>query len=222
MDEDKNLDMDFSSLEDAMRNLQDAYSGGLSAMNQAGKEAEEDLTPSHRVIIDVCVSALVEGHVYKNDVHLEFLADLEMLLNAEGGDIASLLLGLGLDINNEESGQIVEQIGKPKGIAVLDKILVHELELHGEKGKINYGINKDANMLITLDEEKLHFSFESVFALADVQSQQTLFYAIPSQEQMQKHVVLRTDALRDKISFKWSEADKDNLKIDGSLSIVDL
>ena len=60
-----------------MKNLQNAYSDGLGAMNEAGKQAAEDMDPSHRIIVDTKLSANVEGHDYKVDTHLEFLADLK-------------------------------------------------------------------------------------------------------------------------------------------------
>ena len=170
---DNEFDMD--SLEDAMKNLQNAFSQGLSAMNQAGEEATEDMDPDHRIIVDVNLSANVEGRNYVNNVHLEFLAELNSVLNAETGDIGSLLAGLGVDLSEEESGQVAEQLGKPRVIASLDGFEQEKLELHSSDGQINTGINEAGNMLITLDNGKLHFSFNSVLALPDIQAEKELY-----------------------------------------------
>ncbi|MEA3272807.1 MAG: hypothetical protein U9P90_04040 [Patescibacteria group bacterium] len=214
--------IDFGSIGDAMKDLQNAYSDGLAGINQTNEEVKEDIDPSHTILIDVKISAQVESHNYKIDAHLEFLADLNSILNSETGDIASLVDGLGVNLSDEESNQVVEQLGKPRCIGVLDEFKINEIELNSDQGKIEKGINDKATMLIILEDKKLCLSFESVFALPDLQASKTIYNAIPSQEKMQQNVVFDSDNLNSEIKFKWSEKDKDNLKIEGSASIKKL
>lgn len=214
--------IDFGSIGDAMKDLQNAYSGGLAGINQVNEEIAEDIDPSHRILIDVKISAQIENHNYKLDAHLEFLADLNSILNSETGDIASLINGLDVDLSNEESNQVVEQLGKPRRIAILDKFKINEIELSSDQGKIEKGINEKATMFITLEDKKLRLSFESVFALPEQQASKTVYNAIPSQEKMQQNVVFDTDNLSKKINFSWTEKEKDNLKIEGSANINEL
>ncbi len=212
--------IDFGALGDAMEDLQDAYSGGLGAMNQAGQQVAEDMSPSHRIVVDVELLANIEGHQYKVDSQIEFLADLESILKAQGGDIASLLSGLGADLSKEEQKQVAEQLGKPRCIAVVDKISTKKLELYSEDGKEDAELNKKGTMLITLDNEKLSFSFESVLAFPELQAQKTIYCAIPSQEKMQENLLMNADDLGQEIDFEWQEKDKDNLKVKGKLKVV--
>ena len=216
------LGIDLGAIGDAMKDLENVYADGLGAMNKAGEQAAKDMKPSHRIKIDVNLAARVESHDYKVAAELEFLAELNSILNAETGDIAALLGGLDVDLDEKEKNQVAEQLGQPRCIAILDKSKVKELELSSDKGKIKDGINKKATMLITLDGNKLRLSFESVFALPELQTKQTLYYAIPSQEEMQKNVVIDVKKLKEKASFKWQEKDKDNLKIEGTVKIETL
>ena len=215
-------EFDMGSLEEAMKNLQNAFSQGLSAMNQAGQEAAEDMNPDYRIIVDAELTANVEGRNYINNVHLEFLAELSSVLDAETGDIGALLAGLGIDLSEEESGQVAEQLGKPRVIAVLDSFEQKQLELHSSDGKIDTGINENGNMLITLEDEKLHFSFNSVVALPEIQTQKELYYAIPSQQIMEENIVLPLENRNETLSFSWEEKDKDGLKVSGQLRLEEL
>lgn len=104
----------------------------------------------------------------------------------------------------------------------MDDYKVNELKLISDKGKMEKGINEKATMLITLNKNKLSFSFESVFALPKGQAKQTVYNVIPSQEQMQKHVIVESEKLDKKITFFWTENDKDNLKIKGDLQILEI
>lgn len=211
--------IDFGSIEDALKDLENVYSEGLGAMNQASQKATEDIKPSHKIIVDVETSAKVEGRNYKVNANLEFIADLNSILNAQTGDIGALLSGLNAGLSEKESKQVTEQLSQPRCIAKLNKFKIKELEFHSDKGKLKEGINKKGVMLIKLDNKKLHLSFESVFAFPELQTKQTLYYAIPSQEKMEKNVVLDIKNPNKKISFSWTEKDKDNLKIKGSLKI---
>lgn len=214
--------IDFSAIGDAMKGLQNAYSDGLGAMNQAGEEVEENMTPSHQIIVDCKLSANVENHPYKVEAHLEFEADLDSILNANTGDIGALLSGLNAGLSEDEQGQVAEQLGKPRCIAVLKNSTTNKLELHSNEGEIEEGINKKATMLITLEDGKLSFSFESVFALPELQATKTIYSAMPSQEEMQKHIVMDKEHLEEVAHFQWTEKDKDNLNITGTLSIEEI
>lgn len=215
-------EFDLGSLEEAMKNLQNAFSQGLSAMNQAGEEATEDMDPDHRIIVDAELKANVEGRNYINNVHLEFLAELNSILDAETGDIGALLAGLGVDLSEEESGQVADQLGKPRVIAALDSFEQKQLDLYSSDGKIDTGINENGNMLITLEDEKLHFSFNSVVALPEIQTQKELYYAIPSQQIMEENIVLPLENRNETIRFSWEEKDKDGLKVSGQLRLEEL
>jgi hypothetical protein len=216
------LDIDFGELGEAMEGLQNAFSEGLGAIDQADEEATKGTKPSHLIIINIKASAKIESHNYLVDAHLEFLADLNSILETKTGDVASLLGGLDVDLSKEESSQVVEQLGKPRCVGYLDKFKINKLELHSNKGKIKDGVNKEATMLITLEDKKLHLSFESVFALPKLQAAQTVYNVIPSQEKMQKNVVFDIDKLDKKTTFSWIEKDKDGLKIKGSAEIKKL
>lgn len=220
MSKNNSLGIDLDSLGDAMKGMQDAFAQGLGAIDQVNEEVAQDMEPTHKIIINVNLSAKVEGHDYLVDAKLIFKADLNSILKAQGGDIASLLGGLDVDLSDKEAGQVAEQLGQPRCIAVLDDYKVNELKLSSDKGKLEKGINEKATMLITLNKNKLSFSFESVFALPKEQAKQTVYTVIPSQEQMQKHVVVEKEKLEKKITFSWMEKDKDNLKIKGDLQIL--
>ena len=77
-------------------------------------------------------------------------------------------------------------------------------------------------MLITLIKDKINLSFESVFALPKLQASQTLYYAIPSQEKMQENIALDINKLSEKKKFAWTEKEKDNVKIEGTVLVKKL
>ena len=216
------FNIDFGAIGDAMKDLQNAYSNGLGAMNQAGKEMAEEMEPSHRIIVDVKVSAQTEGHDYGVDTHLEFLADLNSILQSQSGDIMSLLSGLNADLSEEDQAMVAKQLGKPKCIAVIDQIDTKKLLLYSEDGRENAKLNKDGTMLISLDKEVLSFSFESVLSFPELAANKTLYFSIPSMEKMQKNIKVPLNKLDKKVSYKWNEKDKDNLKIEGTLKLESL
>ena len=186
-------------------------------MDQTGEEVAEDMVPSHKIIVDCKLSANVENHPYKVDAHLEFEADLDSILQTESGDIGALLSGLNVGLSEKEQEQVAEQLGKPRCIAVLKNSKINELKLSSNEGSVEEGINKKATMIITLENDELHFSFESAFALPKLQAKKMIYSAIPSQEKMQKNVVMNKEKLNEKIVFNWTEKDKDNLSIAGTL-----
>ena len=210
---------DFSGLNEAMKGLQNAYSDGLNAMSEAGRQAAEDMEPSHRIIVEVKLSANVEGHAYKVDSHLEFLADLNSLLESQEGDIMALLGELNARLSEEEKTQVAGQLGKPRCIAVVDTIDTKILELHSEEGPEEAELNKEGTMLITMNGKQLSFSFESVLSFPTLAANKTLYFAMPSMEKMEKNITLPIDKLDQEIDFTWSEKDKDNLKIEGKLKL---
>lgn len=214
--------IDFSSLWDALEDLQNVYSEWLQSMGKVNEEIAKDMNPTHKVLINVKLSARVENHNYYIDSQLEFLADLNSILNSESHNLSSVLEWLNLDLSWEESNQVIEQLWKPRCVGMLNNFKINEIELHTDNWEISEGINKKANMLITLEDNKLHLSFESAFALPELQTKETLYYAIPSQEEMQKNVVLNLEDLNKWVDFEWQEKDKDNLKIKGHLEIKEI
>ncbi|PLX27859.1 hypothetical protein C0583_01320 [Candidatus Parcubacteria bacterium] len=211
--------IDLGSIGDAMKNMQNAYSEGLTAMNQSGEMQKEEINPSHKIIINTKSQAKVEGHDYLVDVGLEFLIDLDSILSAQGGDIASLLGGLGVDLSDEETGQVAEQLGKPRCVGYLDNFKINKAKLKSSKGDVEKVINKKGSILASLDAEKIRFSFESVFALPELQAKETVYMAIPDIQKMQENVVIDKNNLEKKHKFSWQEKDKDNLKISGDIQI---
>lgn len=214
-----NNPFDFGAISKAMKDLQDAYAGGLGAMEEASQQTAEEMNPSHRIIVDTKLSANVESHDYKVDTHIEFIADLNSILENQAGDITSLLSGLNEELSEEEKAQVAEQLGKPKCIAIVDKINTKELELHSEEGSENTELNKEGTMLISLEGEKLTFSFESILSFPKLTSQKTVYFTIPSMQKMQENITLPLNKLDQKTTFSWQEKDKDNLKIKGTLQL---
>ncbi len=214
--------IDFGSIGDAMKDLQDAYSGGLNAMIETKEEVVKDVEPSHKIVVDVKVSARIESHDYKVDAKFVFLADLNSILGAEGGDISSLFGGLGFELGEDEADQVVEQLGKPRCVGKLDDVIIKKIKLHSEKGEVKEGVNKNGTILLTLDNDKIRASFESVFALPEIQAKEMIYYAIPSQEKMEKNVTFDINNLNKKVLFKWKEGDKDSLKVEGLAKIREL
>jgi hypothetical protein len=75
-------------------------------------------------------------------------------------------------------------------------------------------------MLITLEDEVLHFSFDSVFAFPNIQVEKELYYAIPSQQIMEEKILVPLAKKEEDIDFVWEE--KDSLKVKGKLRIEEL
>lgn len=211
--------MDLSALGnlgDLAKQMQNAYSDGMGAMNQAGKEVAKDMNPDHEIEVDVKLSAKIEGHDYKVDANIIFNIELEPVLQALGspmGDLSSLLDGLNVDLGDDKDA-VMEQLGQPRAIGVVKEIDLRNLELSNDGGKFNANLNEDGTLLATIKDSKLLINFESVLSFPD---HTDVYIAIPSMEEMQKNIVVDLKKLNTKVKFDWTEKDKDNLKVSGSI-----
>lgn len=209
--------MDLSGLGklgDLAKQMQSAYSDGLSAMNQAGEMATKDMNPDHEIELNIKLNASIEGHEYKVDSEITFEIELEPILQTKDspmGDLSSLLDGLGVDIG-EDKDAVMEQLGQPRAIGRVKNIKTKTLEISNKSGKVKTELNKKATLLATLKDGKLHINCEGVFTYPE---NTDVFVAIPSMEKMQKNIVFDTENLSKEIEFKWEEKDKDNLTIEG-------
>lgn len=206
------------ALGDLAKQMEEAYSTGTDAINQAGEQVAENMDPDHEIEVNIKLDAKVEGHVYRVDAEIVFEIELEPILQAADspmGDLNSLLDGLDVDLGDDK-GAVMEQLGQPRAVGVVKKIKTNKLEVSDKKGKVKTELNKKATLLATIKDKKILFNFEGVFSYP---SNPNLFIAIPSMEKMQKNIVVDLDKINKKIEFSWTEKDKDNLKISGTLSI---
>jgi len=208
---------DMGDLGDMIKDMEKAYSEGLSEIDKAGKKAGQDMDPDHIIDIDIEISANVEGHQYKAEGSLIFKIELDPILEVKNDDedISSLLKGLGVDMGENED-DIVQQLGKPRAVGVLYKIESEKVLLHNSKGKIDAGLNKSATLIAVKDGEKLMLNFEGVFTFPELMD---AFYAVPTTEVMQENISFNIGKLERPIDFSWKEEEKDNLKVKGSALI---
>ncbi|MDD4382354.1 MAG: hypothetical protein PHE21_03360 [Candidatus Dojkabacteria bacterium] len=207
--------MDISNLGDLAKQMQDAYSSGTSAMNQAGKEVAKDIKPDHEIEVNIKLSADIEGHKYKVDGKIIFEIELDPILESQSGDLASALEGLNVDLG-EDKDAVLEQLGQPRAVGIVKKIDLKEIHVENDDGQVKTNLNKDGTILVTIDGKKLRINFESVLSYPN---NSDLYIAIPSMEEMQKNIFVDIKKIESKISFNWIEKDKDNLKIEGSLKL---
>ncbi len=210
---------DFDQLGGLAKKMQKAYSEGMQAMNQAGDTAAEGVEPDHQIIIEIELSANVEGHSYEVDAKITFDIELQDVLDAQKsplGDISSLLGGLGVDLG-EDTDAVMSQLGQPRAIGVVSSIDLKKLTLFGPEGKITTTLNEKGTLLATLKDGKMHVNCESVLTYPD---HTEAFVAIPDTEAMQANIILRLDQLEEKQSFAWTEPAKDNLKASGTIRCV--
>lgn len=216
--------MDLSNLgglADLAKQMQDAYAGGTDAMNQAGKEVRKDMDPDHEIKLDIQLSAKVEGHDYKVKAQVTFEIELQPVLDAAesgGGDLSSILDGLDVDLGDDKDA-VMEQLGQPRAFGVVKKIDIDKLELHSEGGNVDAELNQDGTLLATISDGKMSINCESVFAFP---SETDAYYAVPSGEQMQKHIVVDLEKIEKPVKFEWTEKEKDGLKVKGEISIAAL
>ncbi len=206
------------SLGDLAKQMEEAYSTSTDAMNQAGEQVAEDMNPDHEIKVNIKLDAKVEGHVYSVDTEIVFEIELEPVLQAADssmGDLSSLLDGLDVDLGDDK-GAVMEQLGQPRAVGVVKKIKTNKLEVSDKKGKDKVELNKKATLLATIKDKKILINFEGVFSYP---SNPNLFIAVPSMEKMQKNIVVNLKDISKKIEFSWTEKDKDNLKISGTLLI---
>jgi len=203
-------------LGDLAKQMQDAYSGGLDAMNQAGEEAVKDMDPDHEIVIDIELSAKIDGREYKVDGEISFEIELEPILLAEEGpmgDLSGMLEGLGVSLGDDEDA-VMEQLGQPRAVGAVSSITLRELKLYNNDGKINTSLNDKATMLATLKEGKILINCEGVFTYP---AHTDVFFVVPSMEKMQENIVFDIKDMKNKIEFNWT--DKDNLKVKGHAKI---
>ena len=213
---------DFGDLSNLAKQMQDAYSQGLNAMNQAGEIAAADMNPDHQIVLDIEQSAKVEGHAYQVDAIVTFDIELQPILdaaqNASMGDLSSLLSGLGVDLG-DDADAVMEQLGQPRAIGVVSDIDCRKLILTGSNGKIDAQLNEKGTLLATLTDGQLHINCESVFAYPD---HPDAFMSIPSMEAMQENIILDLDNPDEEQAFSWTEPDKDNLQVSGTIRCLPL
>ncbi len=209
------------SLGDLAKQMEDAYSMGTNAMNQAGEQVAKDMNPDHKIQVDIKLDAKVEGHVYSVDAEIVFEIELEPVLQAVDshmGDLSSLLDGLDVDLGDDK-GAVMEQLGQPRVVGVVKKIKTNKLEVSDKKGKAKVELNKKATLLATIKDKKILINFEGVFSFPN---NPDVFIAIPSMEKMQKNIMIDIKDIDKKVEFNWAEKDKDNLKVSGTLLISKL
>jgi hypothetical protein len=205
-------------LGDLAKQMEEAYSMGTDAMNQAGQQVAEDMDPDHQIEVDIQLDAKVEGHTYSVDSKITFEIELEPVLQAADspmGDLSSLLDGLDVDLGDDK-GAVMEQLGKPRAVGVVKEIKTKELKVSDKKGPAKAKLNSKATIIAMIDDGKISFNFEGVFSYP---KQTDLFIAIPSTEKMQKNIQVSLKNLTKATEFSWTEKDKDNLKIKGTLKI---
>lgn len=208
---------DFGELSNLAKQMQDAYSQGLGAMNQAGEIAAADMDPDHKIVLEMNLSAQIEGHAYQVDATVIFDIELQPIIDAAQnsplGDLSALLGGLGVDLG-DDADAVMEQLGQPRAIGVVSEVELRKLVLFGANGKIDAHLNEKGTLLATLTEGTLHINCESVFSYPE---HTDAFVAIPSMEAMQENIVLGLESLEEKQAFQWTEPDKDNLQVSGTI-----
>jgi hypothetical protein len=213
--------MDLSSLGalgDLAKQMENAYADGMGAMNQAGEAVARDMNPDHEIYLDITLSAKIEGHPYIVDTSVVFDIELNPILEAGSspmGDLSSLLDGLDVDLGDDKDA-VMEQLGQPRAVGVVKDISTKELTISNKDGKVTTQLNKKGTLLATLKDGKLLINCESVFSFP---KNIDVFVAIPSMEQMQKHIVIDLDKKTEKVSFSWTEKDTDNLNVEGKIWI---
>ncbi len=211
--------MDLSSLGnlgDLAKQMQDAYTDGTNVMNSAGKEVAKEMEPDYEIEVEIDLSAKIEGHDYKVDATLMFEIELEPVLAAAKsgmGDLSSVLDGLDVDLGNDKDA-VMEQLGKPRAIGVVKEVHIDELKVSNDDGEVDTELNVDGTLLATVDGDKLLVNFESALTYPD---HTDIYFAVPSMEEMQKNIQLDVKKLEKKEKFSWTEKDKDNLKVKGSI-----
>jgi hypothetical protein len=206
------------SLGDLAKQMEEAYNTGTDAMNQAGEQVAEDMNPDHQIEVSCQLDAKVEGHVYSVDADIIFEIELNPILqaaNSPGGDLSSLLDGLDVDLGDDKEA-VMEQLGQPRALGVVKKIKTKKLEISDKKGKASAELNKKASILATIKNQEIMFNFEGVFSYPE---NTEVFIAIPSMEKMQKNIVVDLDKIDKKVEFNWTEKDKDNLSVRGTLKL---
>ena len=220
----KMLGVELSELGDAIQQMQETYADGIAITKKVNTEAVDDIDASHQIIINIELSATVQSKKYYVDAELNFLADLNTLLNMGEAPMDEIAEALGdlddVDLGDEEETAVLEQLAIPRALGVLDGVELKDFELSGEKGLIETGLNEEAALLITMQDGSLLLNFENVFTYPKIKEE--IYYAIPSGEKMQENIVVELALLNDEVDFEWEEKDKDGLTINGSVKIKEL
>lgn len=208
--------MDLSNLTDLANKMQDAYSDGLGAMNEAGEEIAKDINPDHEVVTNIKLSAKVEGHEYRVESKIVFEIELNPFLEGgSSGDIAAALDGLDVDLGDDK-GAVMEQLGQPRVVGIVKSIDSKVVEVSNDDGKVNVDLNSKGTLLATIKGDEVWVNFESVLSFP---KNTDLYIAIPSMEKMQENIVLDIKDLDKRISFEWVEKDKDGLRVEGDIRV---
>ncbi len=205
-------------LGDLAKQMEAAYSLSTDAMNQAGEQVAADMEPDHEIEVSIKLDAQVEGHVYSVDAEIIFEIELEPVLQVSDspmGDLSSLLDGLDVDLGDDK-GAVMEQLAQPRAIGVVKKIKTNDLQVSNKTGKAQVELNKKATLLATIKDKKMLFNFEGVFSYPN---NPDVFITIPSMEMMQKNIAVGLEDIGKKIEFSWTEEDKDNLQVSGTILI---
>lgn len=210
--------MDFSNLQNLAKEMQENYSDGLSAIGDINEQATQDMTPDHDIEINIKLQSKVEGKEYKVDSKITFEIELEPILNSQTGDLSSLLDSLDVDLGDDKDA-VMEQLGQPRAIGRVKEIDTKELIVSNPDGKVDTDLNRKGTILATINKDHIEFNFESTLSYPD---NTDLYISIPSMQEMQKNIQVPTDDIDKKSEFKWTEKDKDNLKVEGDIKIKKL
>ncbi|MBN2082366.1 hypothetical protein JW859_09190 [bacterium] len=208
----------FKALGNLAENLKDAFAEGLEAMHQAGDIAAEEMEPDHEVELAIQLTARVEGHPYKVDALVTFALELAPVLITPHSPLAAIAAALGsagVDLG-EDHDAVMEQLGMPRVIGAVTNISTQELELHGPDGRIQAELNRDASLLVTVENGQLRLNCEGVFSFPQHTG---AYYAVPSMAAMQANLVIDRNNLDVPVKFDWTEPDKDNLRVSGTVVI---
>ena len=212
---------DLGGLGDLAKQMQDAYSEGMGAMDQAGEQVAEDMSPDHEIELDIKLSAKIDGHDYIVDSKVTFEIELEPILQAAEspmGDLSFVLEGLNVDLGDDKDA-VMEQLGQPRAIGVVKDINTRKLELSTPEGNADTELNTKGTLLATMKDDKILVNCEGVFSYPD---HTDAFVAIPSMEKMQENVIIPLDKITDEVEFNWTEKDKDNLNVEGTIRFIAL
>lgn len=214
---------DLGGIAAAIGGLQQAFEQGMEAIGAAEDEAAAaGSDPTHEIVVDVTVTADVEGHPYEVDATLRYRADLGSVLAAPAGALADALAGLGMDAQSAEGAAVLEQLSKPRVVAPMAGADLRRHVLSSDRGPEDVGLDETGVMLVTLDGGVLRCSFERAFAYPSLQAERTVYCATPSGEAMATHVAVPVDALGEPVEFAWREDDRDGLDVRGTVVVHEI
>ena len=198
--------------------MKEAYGEGLAAMDMAGEMATEDIEPDHEIELAIRLRAQVEGRPYKVDATVIFEVELGSVLDAPESPMAQIMAalgGAGVDLG-EDADAVMEQLGTPRLVGRVREIETRELEMHGPDGRIDAALNRGGTALVTMDDGELRINCEGVFSYPQHPG---CYAALPAMEAMQSNVVVAMESIGEVCEFDWTEADKDNLQVSGTVVV---